>query len=113
MFHSKEDFTDQFDFAKFDQDHEKKMTMVRKLHQIMRPFMLRRVKSDLKKKLPEKIEINISVPLTQLQIDMYSELLCEIKGSFSTILSGTQKKLPHKGYKNLLMQLRKVCNHPY
>ena len=43
---------------------EEKMTMVKKLHKILKPFMLRRVKADLKTKLPEKIEINVSVPLT-------------------------------------------------
>lgn len=43
---------------------EKKMTMVKKLHKILKPFMLRRVKADLAIKLPEKIEINVSVPLS-------------------------------------------------
>lgn len=35
--------------------------MVKKLHTILRPFMLRRTKADLVKKLPPKIEINIEV----------------------------------------------------
>lgn len=38
--------------------------MVKKLHKILKPFLLRRVKSDLAVKLPDKIEINISVPLS-------------------------------------------------
>jgi SNF2 family DNA or RNA helicase len=32
----------------------------------MRPFMLRRTKADLEKKLPDKIEINVQVGLTAL-----------------------------------------------
>lgn len=37
------------------------MIMVKKLHRIMKPFLLRRTKNDLAIKLPDKIEINISV----------------------------------------------------
>jgi SNF2 family DNA or RNA helicase len=33
--------------------------MVKKLHTVLRPFMLRRTKDDLVVKLPDKIEINI------------------------------------------------------
>ena len=33
--------------------------------------MLRRTKKELVVQLPEKIEINIQVKLTQLQIDLY------------------------------------------
>ena len=38
--------------------------MVKKLHQILKPFMLRRTKKDLETKLPDKIEININVKLS-------------------------------------------------
>ena len=41
-----------------------KIEMVKKLHKIMKPFMLRRTKAELVTKLPDKIEINISVKLT-------------------------------------------------
>jgi SNF2 family DNA or RNA helicase len=37
----------------------------------MRPFMLRRTKKDLETKLPEKIEINVSVDLSPLQLKIY------------------------------------------
>jgi SNF2 family DNA or RNA helicase len=49
--------------------------MVKKLHKILKPFMIRRVKADLAVKLPDKIEINISVPLSQTQIDLYAQFL--------------------------------------
>lgn len=62
IFNSKEDFTDWFDFTKYeDTKQDQKMIMVKKLHTILRPFLLRRVKNDLAVKLPDKIEINISV----------------------------------------------------
>jgi SNF2 family DNA or RNA helicase len=58
-----------------DDNAEQKMKMVKKLHKILKPFMLRRVKADLTFKLPDKIEINISVPLSQTQIDLYGDFL--------------------------------------
>lgn len=61
-----------FDFNQFDEDQDLKMAMVKKMHQILKPFLLRRTKSELLQKLPDKIEINISVPLSPLQIDLYS-----------------------------------------
>ena len=65
--------------------------------------MLRRTKADLVTKLPPKTEINISIPLTEMQYNMYQELL----KSKCVFIDGT------KGYLNVVMQLRKVCNHPY
>jgi ATP-dependent helicase STH1/SNF2 len=62
------------------------MTMVKKLHKILKPFLLRRVKADLAVKLPDKIEINISVPLSQTQIDLYAQFLTQI-GGYSSILA--------------------------
>lgn len=68
LFESRDDFTTWFDFSKYDADKESehKMQMVKKLHKIMKPFLLRRTKLDLAVKLPDKIEINVSVQLSQL-----------------------------------------------
>ena len=71
----------------------------------MRPFMLRRTKKDLENKLPEKIEINVSVNLSQMQLKIYQDLL---KAKNISTLDGSKKV-----YHAILMQLRKVCNHPY
>ena len=65
LFKSKEDFKEWFDFSKYESEMDTKMQMVKKLHKIMKPFLLRRTKNDLKTKLPDKIEINISVELSQ------------------------------------------------
>lgn len=48
-----------------------KMIVIECLHRVMRPFMLRRTKKDLETKLPNKIEINVSINLTDLQIKLY------------------------------------------
>ena len=79
--------------------------MVSILHRVIKPFMLRRTKEDLVDKLPPKTEINISIQLSPLQLKIYQEML-QAKNLFET--TGTSKT-----YYNILMQLRKCCNHPY
>lgn len=117
LFVSREDFDDWFDFGKYDGEEHKaeKMQMVKKLHKILKPFMLRRTKADLATKLPDKIEINVSVQPTPLQIDLYAQFLTQIGGYASLVanMGSSQKNVKVKNYHNILMQLRKVCNHPY
>ena len=110
LFGSKSEFEDWFDVSKFEDDAHK-LEMVKSLHQIMRPFLLRRTKKDLVQKLPDKIEINISVQLTQLQIAVYSQILAPIQKDLAFTSGGGS--LASKKYNNTLMQLLKVCNHPY
>jgi len=45
----------------------KKVEMIKSLHMILKPFMLRRIKADLTFKLPEKIEINVMLEMTPIQ----------------------------------------------
>ena len=115
LFESEEDFKEAFDFSQMDENVDEKLEMVKKLHKILKPFMLRRVKADLEVKLPDKIEINLSVPLTKKQIDLYTDILTQV-GGYSEIISekeSTSKSFSAKGFNNVLMQLRKCCNHPY
>lgn len=56
------------------------MIVIECLHRVMRPFMLRRTKKDLETKLPNKIEINVSINLTDLQIKLYQEFLLGTNG---------------------------------
>lgn len=111
LFSSKEDFNQWFQLdanqnnASKDLNQDQKLLVVQVLHRIMRPFMLRRTKQDLENKLPDKIEINVSIGLSQLQLKIYQDLL---KAKNITTLDGSKKV-----YHAILMQLRKVCNHPY
>ena len=61
LFGSKSEFKEWFDFSKYDEDQDAKMVMVKKLHKILKPFLLRRTKAELAVKLPDKIEINVSI----------------------------------------------------
>lgn len=49
--------------------------MVQQMHNVLRPFILRRTKKDLATQLPDKIEINVSVSLTEMQMNLYVTLL--------------------------------------
>lgn len=67
---------------------------------------MRRTKSEVMKTLPPKKEIHLYVGLTEVQLNIYKNLLSPKKNISD---SGDDKKF----YLNILMQLRKVCNHPY
>ena len=82
---------------------DKNAEIVQQLHKILKPFLLRRTKSEVEKTLPPKKEIHIKVGLTELQKDIYKNLLTR------SLLQTESKTI----YKNIIMQLRKACNHPY
>ena len=111
IFGDREEFGSWFNFdseknaAGKDMSQEAKFLVIQILHRILKPFMLRRTKADRATKLPDKVEINIGVGLTSLQLKLYQEML-QVKNFVGT--TGIQKS-----FNNMLMQLRKVCNHPY
>lgn len=70
------------------------------------PFMLRRTKADTDLNLPPKKEIHLYVGLTNMQIEMYKNQI------FKKNPLGIQSENV-RYYMNMIMQLRKVCNHPY
>lgn len=47
------------------------MLIINRLHQILRPFLLRRVKDDVAKELPQKVEMVIKVELSAQQKIVY------------------------------------------
>lgn len=77
-----------------------------KLHQIIRPFMLRRLKRDVEKGLPPKSEHVQKCPLSKRQRQLYEDFLSRSETQ-NTLQSGD-----FFGVMGVLMQLRKVCNHP-
>ena len=88
--------------------------IIDKLHKILNPFMMRRLKRDVAKELPEKKEIIVYAGMTQDQRLMYEAIENDLT-TFSSQMK-TVKKLEGSTYTSLLnrvMQMRKVCNHPY
>jgi len=78
-------FEDYFDFSKLQGkdkeshaaflEEEKKNNIVGSLHALLKPFLLRRVKSDVETNLPPKKEYVLYAPLSQTQKDLYGALL--------------------------------------
>ena len=44
-------------------DEEEKLLIINRLHQVLRPFLLRRLKSEVADQLPEKVECVLKVSL--------------------------------------------------
>ena len=79
------------------------------LQEIMKPYLLRRMKLDVEKNLPPKEEIIIDVELTNLQKGYYRAIYERNREFLTTSVGG--KSLPQ--LLNVQMQLRKCCNHPF
>ncbi|RHZ78787.1 hypothetical protein Glove_156g94 [Diversispora epigaea] len=86
---------------------------LKRLHMILKPFMLRRVKKNVQNELGEKIEKEIFCLLTARQRVLYRGLREKI--SVAELLEKAAT-LPDNdnvdSLMNLVMQFRKVCNHP-
>ena len=107
VFASSEQFDEWFNLDV--QDTEAKQRMIGQLHKLLRPFMLRRLKADVEKTLLPKIETILFTGLSVEQKTLYRQILLRDidtinggggSGSRTTVL-------------NIVMQLRKCCNHPY
>ena len=79
---------------------------VRKLHEVLRPYLLRRLKSEVEKQLPSKFEHVVYCRLSKRQRFLYDEFMSR-SATRETLASGNFLSIV-----NCLMQLRKVCNHP-
>lgn len=84
--------------------------LVKQLHKILSPFLLRRVKSDVETSLLPKKELNVYVGMTAMQIKWYRKLLEKDIDAVNGVLGKREGKTR---LLNIMMQLRKCCNHPY
>jgi len=89
-----------------EEDAGAKESMVHKLHEMLRPHMLRRMKADVKLELPPKAELIIQCDLTPYQIELYKAILTKNYGALKATTGGQTSLM------NVVMELRKVCNHP-
>lgn len=86
-------------------DDEARAT-VNKLHQVLRPYLLRRLKADVEKQMPAKYEHIVYCRLSKRQRYLYDDFMSRAQ-TRETLASGNFLSII-----NCLMQLRKVCNHP-
>ncbi|XP_028670800.1 helicase SRCAP isoform X3 [Erpetoichthys calabaricus] len=80
--------------------------LIKRLHKVLRPFLLRRVKVDVEKQMPKKYEHVIQCRLSKRQRYLYDDFMAQAS-TRETLASGHFMSVI-----NILMQLRKVCNHP-
>ncbi len=80
--------------------------IIKRLHKVLRPFILRRLKKDVEKQMPKKYEHVIKCKLSKRQRLLYDEFM-SLGSTRDTLAEGRYMSVI-----NILMQLRKVCNHP-
>lgn len=105
VFGDSEAFDQWFSGQGRDQD-----TVVQQLHRVLRPFLLRRVKSDVEKSLLPKKEVNVYVGMSEMQVKWYQRIL---EKDIDAVNGAGGKRESKTRLLNIVMQLRKCCNHPY
>ncbi|XP_051511798.1 chromatin-remodeling ATPase INO80-like [Myxocyprinus asiaticus] len=118
LFDSHEEFNEWF--SKDIESHAENKSAIdenqlSRLHMILKPFMLRRIKKDVENELSDKIEILTYCQLTSRQRLLYQALKNKI--SIEDLLQSSmgtaqQAHSTTSSLMNLVMQFRKVCNHP-
>jgi SWI/SNF-related matrix-associated actin-dependent regulator of chromatin subfamily A member 5 len=106
VFASAEQFDDWFNLQ--IDDAEQKQRLITQLHKILRPFMLRRLKADVESSLPPKTETLVFCEMSPLQRETYKKVL----ERDLSVVAGTENS-GRTAVLNIVMQLRKACNHPY
>uniref|UniRef100_A0A8C8IU87 SWI/SNF related, matrix associated, actin dependent regulator of chromatin, subfamily a, member 5 n=1 Tax=Oncorhynchus tshawytscha TaxID=74940 RepID=A0A8C8IU87_ONCTS len=104
VFNSSEDFDSWFDTNNCLGDQK----LVERLHTVLRPFLLRRIKNEVEKSLLPKKEIKMYVGLSKMQREWYTKILMK-----DIDILNSAGKMDKMRLLNVLMQLRKCCNHPY
>jgi chromodomain-helicase-DNA-binding protein 7 len=82
---------------------------VKTVQGIVQKYLLRRKKSDVEKAILPKEETIIEVALTRTQKKLYRAFLHENASTLLQQITGSSSP----PLQNLMLQLRKVCNHPF
>ncbi|CAH6722983.1 nuclear protein Sth1p/NPS1 [[Candida] jaroonii] len=96
---------------RIDLTEEESLLVIRRLHKVLRPFLLRRLKKDVEKDLPDKVEKVLKCNLSGLQYILYQQMLKHNALFVGSDVGNTKSGI--KGLNNKIMQLRKICNHPF
>jgi non-specific serine/threonine protein kinase len=77
-----------------------------------RPFILRRLKADVERELPPKIESVLHVEMTTSQRQIYSQILNEVRPKVFDAIKKKGVQGASISILAALLRLRQVCNHP-
>lgn len=81
---------------------------IAKLHQILTPFLLRRLKADVELQIPPKREILVYAPMTQKQIDYYK---AAVENSILKLCEETKEEEDRSSHDGRFMRTRKPVNY--
>ena len=115
LFDSHDEFSDWF--SKDIESHAQSNTklnedQLKRLHMILKPFMLRRIKKHVQKELGDKVEEDVYCDLTYRQRAYYGNLRNRISIMDLIEKATVGDEQDTASLMNLVMQFRKVCNHP-
>ncbi|KAI9894419.1 MAG: putative DNA helicase ino80 [Vezdaea aestivalis] len=115
LFDSHDEFSEWF--SKDIESHAQSNTklnedQLKRLHLILKPFMLRRIKKHVQKELGDKIETDVYCDLTYRQRAYYTNLRNRISIMDLIEKAAIGDDQDTATLMNLVMQFRKVCNHP-
>ncbi|KAK6058327.1 protein, SNF2 family [Cooperia oncophora] len=91
---------------KVELNQEETMLIIRRLHKVLRPFLLRRLKKEVESQLPDKTEYVIKCDQSALQKVLYKHMQ---KG----LLIDSKQQSGGRALMNTVVHLRKLCNHPF
>ena len=97
-----DDFVDYFQNVQSDDERKKSLI------ELLKPFVLRRLKRDVLTDLPNKTELMIFHDLSKIQKDLYKAILTKNRSIFGANETASKTSLV-----NIMMQLRKAIGHPY
>ncbi|XP_078487600.1 chromodomain-helicase-DNA-binding protein 1 [Ciona intestinalis] len=96
-------------WSDFEEEHAKNRDSgYTSLHKVLQPFLLRRVKKEVEKSLPSKVEQILRVPMSSLQKQYYKWLLTK---NYAALTKGGRGGFT--SFCNIIMELKKCCNHAY
>ncbi|CEF70336.1 ATP-dependent helicase brm [Strongyloides ratti] len=90
---------------KLELNQEETMLIIRRLHKVLRPFLLRRLKKEVESQLPDKVEYVIRCDMSAIQKILYEHMK---EGMLLDSRNGQNRALM-----NTIIHLRKLCNHPF
>ena len=87
-------------------EHLENPQVLSTFNELINPYLLRRKKEDVDDTIPQKEETLVEVALTAIQKTYYKAVL---EKNMSILTKGGIKR----SLLNIVMELRKCCNHPY
>ncbi|KAG2159672.1 uncharacterized protein EDB93DRAFT_1111462 [Suillus bovinus] len=106
------------DLEALEKEHEElNEELVRQLHTRLKPYFLRRIKSEVLQ-LPPKNEVIVPLSMAPLQKEIYRSILGQNLDILRSLTQGATTKagkplVSRANLNNVLMQLRKCLQHPY